>query len=139
VRVAEFAYPGPLRNERVAAVLRGDKTSTTGLLVEYERDGDDLPRVGERFQVVDSDGEPVGVIETTEVRVLRVDEVDLDFAVEEGEGFETVADWRAAHERFWHSHADETRAYLGDPDWQVTGDTLVVAERFRLIEPGVPS
>jgi uncharacterized protein YhfF len=134
VKTAHFAFPGPLRDELVAAILRGEKTSTCGLLSDYERDGDELPRVGELFQVVDSADQPVAVIQTTQVRVLRVDEIDLEFAIEEGEGFTTVAEWREAHERFWHSYADETRAYLGDPDWHVTDETVIVAERFRLVD-----
>jgi uncharacterized protein YhfF len=136
MRTAQFAFPGPLRDTLVAAILRGEKTSTCGLLSDFQRDGDELPRVGERFQVADSNEQPVAVIETTEVRVLRVDEVDLDFAIEEGEGFATVAEWREAHERFWHSYADETRAYLGDPGWQVADHTMIVAERFRLVDEG---
>ena len=76
----------------------------------------------------------VAVIETTEVRVLRVGDCDLQFARDEGEGFESVADWRAAHDRYWRSYADEIRAYLGDPAWDVTDDTEFVAERFRLVE-----
>jgi uncharacterized protein YhfF len=128
----EFAFPGPLRDALVAAVLAGDKTSTTGLLVEYEREGEPLPQVGDLGVVVDSEERPVGIIETTEVRVLRVADVDLAFAVDEGEGFTSVGEWRAAHERFWEG--DEMRAALGDPAVEIDDDTLVVAERFRLVE-----
>ena len=45
-----------------------------------------------------------------------------------------MADWRAAHDRFWRSYAAEIRAYLDDPGWDVTDDTEFVAERFRLVE-----
>lgn len=76
----------------------------------------------------------MGLIETTEVRVTTIGEVDLAFAREEGEGFTSVADWRAAHEVFWLSHADETRAWLNDPDWRPSDETQVVCERFRLLE-----
>lgn len=38
-----------------------------------------------------------------------------------------------AHERFWGGYLDEIRRDLGDPEWQLTDDTLVVCERFRLI------
>lgn len=130
--VSEFAFPGPLRETLVAAILAGDKTSTTGLLAEYEHQGEPLPEVGERTVVIDSWNRPRAVIETTEVRVLRAADVDLQFAVDEGEGFTSVAEWRAAHERFWHS--PEMRAEVGDPEFRVTDDTLVVAERFRLVE-----
>ncbi len=131
--VAEFAFPGPLREELIAAILRGEKTATAGLLSDFEREGDAIPQPGERQVVIDSAERPVAIIETVEARVIRAGDVDEAFAREEGEGFESVADWRAAHERFWHGYADETRAFLNDPDWHVTDDTLIVAERFRLI------
>jgi uncharacterized protein YhfF len=123
--VAEFGFPGELRDRLVAAILSGEKTSTSALLADYERDGDLLPEVGKRYAVVDSDGRRVAVIETTEQRVMPLREVDLAFAREEGEGFETVAEWRHAHERFWAS-------YL--PDLVVEDETSIVAERFRLVE-----
>ena len=55
--VTEFAFPGPLRDELVAAVLDGTKTATTGLLQDYELDGEPLPVVGARSAVVVSAGE----------------------------------------------------------------------------------
>lgn len=122
--VSEFAFPGELRDRLVAAILRGEKTSTSTLLADYERDGDSLPEVGSRSVVIDSDGRPVAVIETTEVCVLPLGAVDLAFARDEGEGFESVAAWRAAHERFWAS-------YL--PGARLDDTTPVVAERFRLV------
>ena len=36
--VGEFAFPGPLRDQLVAAILSGAKTTTSGLLIGYERD-----------------------------------------------------------------------------------------------------
>jgi uncharacterized protein YhfF len=135
VRKAEFGFAGtPLREQLVAAVLRGDKTATAGLLVDYERDGEPLPTAGERYAVVDNEGRDVAVIETTDVNVCRIGDTDEQFARDEGEGFESVAAWREAHDRYWRSYADEIRAYLGDPDWDVSDDTLYVAERFRLVE-----
>jgi uncharacterized protein YhfF len=50
----------------------------------------------------------------------------------EGEGYSSVAEWRTGHERFWHSA--EMRDALGDPAFTVNGDTLVVAQTFRLLE-----
>ena len=120
----EFAFPGPLRDELVASVLRGEKTATAGLLAEYEEDGEPIPEAGSRFVVLDSQGRGVAIAETTEARVVRAGDVDEVFARDEGEGFETVAEWRAAHERFWGGYRPET----------ITDDTLVVCQRFRLVE-----
>jgi uncharacterized protein YhfF len=131
----ELGFAGtPLREQLVAAVLRGDKTATAGLLVDFEREREALPEPGQRSLLVDNDDVGVAVVETTEVRVLRVADCDEQFARDEGEGFGSVAAWREAHERFWRGYADEIRAYLGDPGWDVTDDTLFVAERFRLVE-----
>lgn len=129
---AYFAFPGPLRDSLVAAILAGLKTSTTSLLIEYEHDDEPLPEVGERSVVVDSEDKPVAVIETTDVRVIRLGDIDLAHAIDEGEGYETVGAWRAGHEQFWHG--PEMRSYLEDPAFAVDDDTLAVAERFRLVE-----
>ncbi len=82
--------------------------------------------------VVDSSNQPVAVIETTSVRVVRLGDVDLSHAMDEGEGFNSVAEWRTGHERFWH--CDEMRRELAEPTFTVTDDTPVILERFRVIE-----
>ena len=128
----EFAFPGPLRDQLVAAVLDGTKTTTSGLAADYKREGSPLPRPGLRQAVIDSAGDPVAVIETTAVRVMRLAEVDLNHAQGEGEGYTSVAAWRAAHEQFWRSA--EMRQALDDPMFTVGDDTLVVVQEFRLIQ-----
>jgi uncharacterized protein YhfF len=129
--VMEFAFPGALRDQLVAAVLAGAKTTTTGLVADYEHENEPLPSPGLRQVVVDSDGRKVAVIETTAVRVIRLADADLDHALGEGEGYTSIAEWRAAHERFWHS--GDVRQALGDPMFTVGDDTLVVAQEFRLV------
>ena len=128
--VGEFAFPGPLRDQLVAAILSGAKTTTSGLLIDYERDGEPLPQPGDRWVVIDSAGEPVTLIELVAARVMRLADVDLAHALGEGEGYASVADWRAGHESFWHS--DQVRAEIGDPWFTVDDDTLVVAKEFRV-------
>ena len=128
----EFAFPGPLREKLIAAVLAGAKSSTTSLLQGYEHEGSAPRPVGTRSVVIDSAGRPVVVIETTSVRVVPLSQVDPAHVVDEGEGLTTVAEWRAEHERGWHSV--EQRAEFGDPEFTVGDDTLVVLERFRVVQ-----
>ena len=111
-----LGYPRTeLRRTLVAAVLDGTKTATSGLA------GDDPPpQAGDRFTLHDFDDRPVGVVEVTEARVVPAGGIDVDFARDEGEGFESVADWRAAHEAFFERPL---------PD-----DAPIVAIRFRLVE-----
>ena len=109
-----------LRRRLVAAVLAGEKTSTSGLLEEFEADGDPVPAAGNRFLLEGFDEEPVAVVEVTEARVVPASEIDVGFARDEGEGFETVDDWRVAHEKFF-----------GRP---IEPETEIVAIRFRVVE-----
>lgn len=127
----EFAFPGPLRDQLVAAVLDASKTSTTATLIEYEIEQEDLPVVGLQEVVIDSAGKPVAVIEMTEIRQARLAEVDLQHAIDEGEGFTTVAQWRAAHEEFWHSQ--DMRDAMSDPHFSVGDDTVLVLQRFKVV------
>ena len=54
LRIIEFGFPGELRDRLVGAVLAGEKTATTGLLIEWELDDEPVPRLGEQLRVVDS-------------------------------------------------------------------------------------
>jgi uncharacterized protein YhfF len=111
-----------LRRKLVEAVLRGDKVATASLRAEYAPHTDEpLPEPGESFLLLGYDDEPLGVVKTTELRVVRAADVELQFARDEGEGFETVEQWRSAHERFWS-------------DREITDDTLIVCERFTLVD-----
>jgi uncharacterized protein YhfF len=134
VRTTEFGFPGELRDRLNAAILSGEKTATSSLFVEYALDEQPLPRPGERLAVLDSQQRRVAVIEIVAVHVTPLSEVGLDIALAEGEGFRTVAEWRRAHEEFWNSYRDWLRERLGDASWQLTDDTAVVVEQFRLIE-----
>jgi len=128
--VVEFAFPGPLRDRLVDAIRSGAKAATSSLLHEYEVGEEALPLVGDVGAVVDSCGERVAVIETTAVRVVALEDVSLEHAIAEGEGYESVAEWRAGHTRFWTSAA--MRAELGD-GFELTDSSLVVLEQFILV------
>ena len=129
-----FAFPGPLRDELTRLALDGAKTTTAGLWVELEVEGEELPIVGGREVLLDSDERPMAVIETESVRVVRLADVDDQHAIDEGEGYADAAAFRAAHERFWNGYLEELRAQLGDPAFAIDDDTLVVLQRFRVVE-----
>ncbi len=117
----ELGHPRTeLRRQLVAAVLSGEKTATAGLWSEYEAEGQPLDVPGARYALHGYDDEPVAVVEVTEARIVPAAEIDLDFARDEGEGFESVDEWRLAHEDFF-----------GRP---LGPDTQIVAVRFRVVE-----
>jgi uncharacterized protein YhfF len=136
--IAEFGFPGPLRDQLVAAILDGSKTSTSSLVIEYVVENEPEPPIVQRQVVINSVGIAVAVIETTAVERMPLREVGLTHAIAEGEGYTSVAEWRACHEEYWHGA--EMRAHLGDPQFGVDDSTEVILERFRVIERlGFPS
>jgi uncharacterized protein YhfF len=96
--------------------MSGAKTATAGL-VDPETPP---PRVGDRFVVEDENDRPVATVELTEVGVIPAGDVDVQFARDEGEGFESVEQCRAAHEDFFGQALDP--------------DTPILAQRFRIVE-----
>jgi len=128
-----FAFPGPLRDELTALALDGAKTTTAGLYAELEADGEALSMPGVREILLDSDDRPVAVIETVECRVVRLADVDDRHAIDEGEGYANATEFRASHERFWNGYLDDLRLRIG-PDFAIDDDTLVVLQRFRVVE-----
>ena len=117
----ELGHPRTeLRRQLVDAVMRGEKTATAGLLEEYEAEGEQPDVVGSRCILLGYDEEPVAIVEVTESKVVPAGEIDEAFAHDEGEGFESVEDWRVAHEHFF-----------GRP---IERETQIVAVRFRVVE-----
>ncbi|WNM24709.1 ASCH domain-containing protein [Demequina capsici] len=104
-------------------VLAGVKTGTASALWDFEADDDPLPEVGEVNIIVDADGVPRAVVQTTDIRVVRFHEVDEQHAASEGEGDLSLAHWREVHAEFW----DEYSTAGFSPEMPV------VCERFRLV------
>ena len=124
----EFAFPGPLRDALVTAILDGTKTTTTSLLVEHPRGHNPREDVGTLEAVLDSHDNVVCVIRTTEVYVCRLADVSDAHAIAEGEGYADARDWRAGHEQLWGS--PEFVEYIGQLD--INDDTQVVCQRFTI-------
>lgn len=71
-RVSVFAFgdSAALARELAVLVRAGQKRATASLPVEFTAAGDPLPTVGDVDIVTLADGEPVCIIETTEVRLV---------------------------------------------------------------------
>ncbi|MDZ4869156.1 MAG: ASCH domain-containing protein [Alphaproteobacteria bacterium] len=116
-----------LADELLALVLIGKKTASCGALWQYEQENWPVPKPGDLAIVLDGAQKPRCVIETTSADIKRFDQVDAQFAHDEGEGDQSYAFWRGAHEEYF------TRQGRFSPDM------LVVCERFRLIEVLTPA
>ncbi|WP_299520255.1 ASCH domain-containing protein [uncultured Serinicoccus sp.] len=132
-------------------VLDGRKTATASAYRDYEEEarqrgagpaddmaGDTLTRAGVGLDlalpepgllsiILDGAGQPRALVRITDVEVCRFADVTEEHARLEGEGDESLEQWRAVHREAFAATAPH-----GEP---VDDDTLVVLERFEVLVP----
>ena len=107
-------------------IARGIKTATCSALWEWQSEGKPIPLVGQVTIALDGRGEPLCIVETTEVTVQKYNEVDSEFAQAEGEGDFSLDYWRDAHKKYF----SRTLPKIGR---EFSEEMPLVCERFQLI------
>jgi uncharacterized protein YhfF len=121
---------GPEMADELGELVRqGIKTATCGSLWEMELEGESIPQPGDLSIILDGRGNPICIIETTEVEVKSFNAVDAGFAFDEGEGDRSLDHWRAVHWSFFSRTASRT-------GWAPDVNMPLVCERFRVLWRG---
>lgn len=115
-----------LAHELVELVVRGQKRAATTLLWSVERYPALAPVAHGYAVLTEHDGTPRAVIRTRSIEVRAFDQVDAEYAREEGEGDGSLASWRAEHWGFYSAEC----ALLGCTP---RPDMRVILERFELL------
>jgi uncharacterized protein YhfF len=115
-------------NDLGKLVRKGIKTATASLVFGYEVAQESLPQAGEYNMILDGDGNPMCIIQTTFVEILPFEEVGSEHARLEGEGDLSLNFWREVH---WQFFAEECAGLGYKPDPRMP----VCCERFRLCYP----
>jgi uncharacterized protein YhfF len=115
-----------LADELGALIVQGNKTATCSALWEWQAEGKAIPEAGLMTIALDGRGEPLCIVETTEVSIRKYNEVDADFAREEGEGDLSLNYWREAHRNYFSR-------LLPKIGKEFSEDMPLVCERFRVI------
>lgn len=118
---------GASPDELAELVVRGIKTATCSGLVFYENEQERLPQAGDYSIVLNSGEEPVAIIQTTDVQIMPMNEVPVEFAEAEGEGDRSYEYWYKEHEKFFTNALQE----LGREFWE---EMPLVCERFTLLD-----
>jgi len=125
--VAESFGDSPgLADKLGALIVTGIKTATCSALWEYEAKSKPIPATGLLTVILDGNNIPLCIIETTEVVIRPYNQVDGDFARDEGEGDLSLAYWRKAHWDFF----SRTLPQIGK---EPAAEMPLVCERFRVI------
>jgi uncharacterized protein YhfF len=121
-----FGNTEELAHELVELVIHGNKRATAGLGWLHDLQPDLLPVLGGYNVVTEHDGVPRAITRTVYVGRVAFEDVDAQFAFDEGEGDRTLEWWRQAH---WDYFSGEC-AKLGR---EASPAMPVVLERFELV------
>lgn len=110
-------------------MIHGSKRATAGLGWGQDRDPALVPVLGGYNVVTERDGTPRAVTRTVEVSRRAFEDVDAQFAFDEGEGDRSLAFWRDAHWKFFGREC-EALGLTPSPNMPV------VLERFELLWAG---
>lgn len=121
-----FGNTEEMAKELAKLVISGKKTATASL-VEFNKKHPEVAPIDDGYSVItDFHGNPLCVIQTTEIRQIPFDEVDAEFAFDEGEGNQTLEYWREVHRQYFTKEAAENRLEFNEK-------SLICCERFRLL------
>jgi uncharacterized protein YhfF len=104
---------------------QGIKTATASALWAYTAD-EPLPQVGSLSVITNWNGDPLLLVESTEVEIVPFNQVSPRQAYDEGEGDRSLATWREVH---WLAFGRDLRALGKEP----AEDMPVVCEHFRIL------
>jgi uncharacterized protein YhfF len=125
-----FGDSKKLADELAQLVLAGKKTATASLAVEFTSVNESLPKTGDVSIVLCGNGNPVAIIECTDLKTVPFQSVDAAFAAMEGEGDKSLTYWREVHAEYFTRVCNR----LGG---SFTATTPVLCQTFRLLW-GVP-
>ncbi len=126
--VDRFGDSAALSDELLGVVLGGRKRATAELVAEFAARGEPLPRIGAHWVACDGAGRPRLVLRSTELRIATFDQVDAQFAHDEGEDDRTLQSWRREHRRYWERTCAARGAVWSESD-------EIVLERFAVVWP----
>lgn len=116
-----FGDSPELANELAALVINGRKTASCGSLTAFQTE-EESPAIGGYSIILNGERQPVCVIRTVALRLIRFCDVSEQLARKEGEGDLSLHYWRQAHQAFF------TRAgYFAE-------EMELVMEEFELVE-----
>lgn len=101
VKIFEAFYFGSTKKSSehlYQLILSGRKTATTSALASFENGV--IPKVGDVSLIISYEGDPLALIQTTQILITRFDELTYEEIKDEGED-ETLESWRLNHQDFF--------------------------------------
>ncbi|MBK8465785.1 MAG: ASCH domain-containing protein [Chloracidobacterium sp.] len=123
-----FGNTAEMALELAQLVIESKKFATASLVAVNDLKPEEAPIPDGYSVVTDFHGVPLCVIQTVEIKHLPFEEVDAQFAADEGEGDQSLEYWRDVHWRYFTREAAELSIDFNKR-------SLVCCERFLLLYP----
>lgn len=120
---------GDVSDELANLVLEGIKTGTSSAYPLYELADEQLPQADEYSVILDSQGNAICIIKTTNVEILPFKDVEEIHAYKEGEGDKSLDYWRQVHKVFFEKCMQDAGLVFDE-------NMLVVFEEFEVVYDG---
>ena len=123
-----FGESSEMADDLLAYVVSGEKTATSGMVLDFEVEAEPIPTIGEKLIVLNGKKDPVCIIEMIDVQKKKFKDVDEEFALKEAEGFKSLQDWRDVH---WDFFTRRSKAI----NVELTDDIELACMEFKVIYP----
>lgn len=124
----QFGDTPEMADELLKLVLSKQKQATCELKHWFDSRGEALPKTGDYWIILDGEQNPRTVIQTTQVDLYKVCDVDDKFAWEEGEGDRSLAYWKHEHDLYFTRQAARDGFTYSD-------SMICICERFKQVWP----
>lgn len=101
----QFGDTANMADELLALVMNGTKRATCCLARDFSSEA--RPKPGDHWIITDGKGCAACIIKTTEVELVRICDVTIDFAFTEGEGDKSLTYWKREHDAYFTRHASK--------------------------------
>jgi uncharacterized protein YhfF len=126
--VLRFGDCADLADELAAQVITGKKRATTCLLRDFTKLSRPIPKPGNFSVIIDGENSPRCIVQTLQVDIKPLCDVDESFAWDEGGGDRSLEWWRSAHARYFKRQGARDGFAIDDC-------TELVLERFAVVWP----
>ncbi|MBE8720808.1 ASCH domain-containing protein [Sphingobacterium pedocola] len=110
----------------VELVVQKIKRATSPSVWWFEKNNEELPRVGDIAIVTNWEGEPRAIIKTTKVEIVKFKNITPEYAYTEGEGDKSLDYWKKVHLDYYKREMEELGEYPNE-------EMEIVCEYFETI------
>ena len=124
----ETSMPGDasITNKLIDLYVNGMKTAGSSVLEDFITAGDELPKEGNYWIVLDEQQVPKCILKTTKVVQHKFFDVPAEIAIAEAEGDLSISDWRTTHHNFF-------APYLSAWNLSKIDDATIITEFYELV------